>query len=64
MSPTPNEFIDYKALVHDDRIRSFLSGSRIEHAAGRATLRWYRLPRLAWVKLVAVGGIEPPTRGL
>jgi transposase len=45
-------------------VRSFLAGIRIEHAAGRAVLRWYRPPQIAWVKLVAVGGIEPPTRGL
>ena len=30
----------------------------------RAILRWYRLPRDVSVELVAVGGIEPPTRGL
>ena len=45
-------------------VRSFLAGIRVDRAAGRAVLRWYRLPQVAWVKLVAVGGIEPPTRGL
>lgn len=45
-------------------VRSFLAGIEIDRAAGRAVLRWYRLPQTAWVKMVAVGGIEPPTRGL
>jgi hypothetical protein len=45
-------------------VRSFLAGIRVDRAAGRAVLRWYRPPQVAWVKLVAVGGIEPPTRGL
>lgn len=46
-------------------VRSFLSGIRIEAAAGHAILRSYRLPQPGEsVKLVAVGGIEPPTRGL
>lgn len=45
-------------------VGTFLAGIRIEASAGRAILRWYRLPRAVRVKLVAVGGIEPPTRGL
>jgi site-specific DNA recombinase len=45
-------------------VRGFLQGIRIEAAKRRATLRWYRLPQPLSVKLVAVGGIEPPTRGL
>jgi hypothetical protein len=45
-------------------VRSFLAGIRVDRAAGRAVLRWYRLPQVAWVQMVAVGGIEPPTRGL
>ena len=45
-------------------VRSFLHGIRIDKEKRQATLRWYRLPRDASVKLVAVGGIEPPTRGL
>jgi hypothetical protein len=42
----------------------FLGGIRIESGLGRAVLRWYRVPQSPWVRLVAVGGIEPPTRGL
>ena len=45
-------------------VRAFLDGIRIDKNKRQATLRWYRLPRDASVKLVAVGGIEPPTRGL
>jgi hypothetical protein len=45
-------------------VRTFLDGIRIDKANGQAILRSYRLPRGASVKLVAVGGIEPPTRGL
>ena len=45
-------------------VKAFLDGIRIEASAGRAMLRWYRLPQTVRVKLVAVGGIEPPTRGL
>ncbi len=45
-------------------VRSFLAGARVERDARRIVLRWYTLPRSAWVKMVAVGGIEPPTRGL
>ena len=39
-------------------VQSFLAGIRVDRAAGRAVLRWYRLPQVAWVKLVTVGGIE------
>jgi hypothetical protein len=45
-------------------VRSFLAGITVDRVAGRAVLRWFQLPQTAWVKLVAVGGIEPPTRGL
>src|SRR5262249_38812205 len=45
-------------------VRTFLAGIRIEGAPGRAVLRWFGVPRTCRVKLVAVGGIEPPTRGL
>ena len=46
-------------------VRTFLDGIRIDKEKRQAILRWYRLPRDASaVKLVAVGGIEPPTRGL
>jgi hypothetical protein len=45
-------------------VRNFLAGARVERAAGRIVLQWYRVPRSSWAKLVAVGGIEPPTRGL
>jgi hypothetical protein len=47
-------------------VRTFLNGIRIDKEKRQAILRWYRLPqpRDASVKLVAVGGIEPPTRGL
>ena len=45
-------------------VRTFLDGIRIDKDNRRAILRWYRLPRDVSVKLVAVGGIEPPTRGL
>jgi DNA invertase Pin-like site-specific DNA recombinase len=45
-------------------VRSFMQGVRIDATNGQAVLRWYRLPRELSVKLVAVGGIEPPTRGL
>ena len=45
-------------------VRSFLHGIRINKEKNQAVLRWYRLPRQVSVKLVAVGGIEPPTRGL
>ena len=45
-------------------VRNFLAEVRVEQQAGRIVLRWYRIPRDSWVKLVAVGGIEPPTRGL
>src|SRR5262245_38945204 len=49
-----------KALV-----RSFLQGVWVDKSRRRAVLRWYRLPQVdSFVKLVAVGGIEPPTRGL
>ena len=30
-------------------VRSFLAGIRVDRAAGRAVLRWYRLPQTAWV---------------
>ena len=46
-------------------VRTFLEGISIDKANRRAVLRWYRLPQdRVSVKLVAVGGIEPPTRGL
>ena len=46
-------------------VRTFLQGVSIDKAKSRAVLRWYRLPQGSLsVKLVAVGGIEPPTRGL
>ncbi len=45
-------------------VRSFLHGIRINKEKGQAVLSWYRMPRQVSVKLVAVGGIEPPTRGL
>src|SRR5262245_12381941 len=45
-------------------VRNFLRAIRIEKVHGRAVLCWYRLPEASYVKLVAVGGIEPPTRGL
>ena len=51
---------EQKALV-----RMFIEGIRIDKAKRHAVLRWYRLPHdQVSVKLVAVGGIEPPTRGL
>jgi site-specific DNA recombinase len=46
-------------------VRTFVHGIRIDAVKRQAVLRWYRLPRVdSFVKLVAVGGIEPPTRGL
>ncbi len=45
-------------------VRTLLAGVRVEPAKHRIVLRWYRLPQHLSVKLVAVGGIEPPTRGL
>jgi len=45
-------------------VRNFLAEAQVDARAARIVLRWYRLPRDSWVKLVAVGGIEPPTRGL
>jgi hypothetical protein len=46
-------------------VRTFLEGIRVDKARNPAVLRWYRVPHDAVsVKLVAVGGIEPPTRGL
>jgi DNA invertase Pin-like site-specific DNA recombinase len=45
-------------------VRTFLQGIRIDAAKRQALLRWYRVPSGPSVKLVAVGGIEPPTRGL
>jgi hypothetical protein len=46
-------------------VRTFLQGISIDKAKSLAVLRWYRLPQEGVsVKLVAVGGIEPPTRGL
>ena len=46
--PEPEE---RKAIV-----RSFLAGIRVDRAAGRAVLRWYRLPQTAWVKKDGGGG--------
>ena len=45
-------------------VRTFLQSIRIDAAKRQAVLRWYRVPTDVSVKLVAVGGIEPPTRGL
>jgi site-specific DNA recombinase len=45
-------------------VRSFLRGVRIEKARQRVVLEWFRIPQNSYVMLVAVGGIEPPTRGL
>jgi hypothetical protein len=45
-------------------VRNFLAEAGVERSAGRILLRWYRVPFVSGVKLVAVGGIEPPTRGL
>jgi hypothetical protein len=46
-------------------VRTLLHGISIDKANHRAVFRWYRLPDDPLsVKLVAVGGIEPPTRGL
>ena len=46
-----------KALV-----RAFLQEIRIEKATGQATLKWYRLPRLAEpLKMVELRGLEPLT---
>ena len=45
-------------------IRVFLKGIEIDTPGRRAVPRWYRVPQGSFVKLVAVGGIEPPTRGL
>jgi hypothetical protein len=45
-------------------VRNFLAEARVERQARRIVLSWYRVPRNSWMKLVAVGGIEPPTRGL
>ena len=38
--------------------KAFLDGIRIEASAGRAMLRWYRLPQTVRVKVVAVGRDE------
>lgn len=45
-------------------VRCFLERIRVEKQAARIVLRWYRLPGTSFVKVVAVGGIEPPTQGL
>jgi hypothetical protein len=46
-------------------VQSLLQRVRIDLAERRAVLRWSHLLRPdSFVKLVAVGGIEPPTRGL
>ncbi len=45
-------------------VRTFLKGITVDAKKRQAVLRWYRLPQPSFVKLVAVGGIEPPTRGL
>ncbi len=45
-------------------VRSFIESIRVEVARGRIVLRWFRLPQDESVKLVAAGGLEPPTRGL
>ena len=45
-------------------VRSFLKSIRVDGAAGRAVLTRFRVPPDVSFELVAVGGIEPPTRGL
>ncbi len=45
-------------------VRSFIESIQVEVARGRIVLRWFRLPQDESVKLVAAGGLEPPTRGL
>ena len=42
-------------------VRCFLQGIRIEKATRQAVLRWYRLPRASFVKLVELRGVEPLT---
>jgi hypothetical protein len=42
-------------------VRRFLQGIRIEKATRQAVLRWYRLPRASFVKLVELRGVEPLT---
>ena len=44
-------------------VRTFLHGITIDRKAGRATLRWLRLPALQNVdlKLVELRGVEPLT---
>jgi hypothetical protein len=39
-------------------VRCFLQGIRIEKATRQAVLRWYRLPRGSFVKLVELRGAE------
>jgi septal ring factor EnvC (AmiA/AmiB activator) len=45
-------------------VRTFLQSILVDGAKRQAVLRWFRVPSELSVKLVAVGGIEPPTRGL
>ena len=42
-------------------VRCFLQGIRIEKATRQAVLRWYRLPRASFIKLVELRGVEPLT---
>ncbi len=42
-------------------VRCFVQGIRIEKATRQAVLRWYRLPRGSFVKLVELRGVEPLT---
>ena len=42
-------------------VRTFLQGIRIEKKTRQAILRWYRLPRASFVKLVELRGLEPLT---
>jgi hypothetical protein len=42
-------------------VRTFLQGIRIEEKTRQAILRWYRLPRASFVKLVELRGLEPLT---
>jgi hypothetical protein len=39
-------------------VRGFLQGIRTEKATRQAVLRWYRLPRASFVKLVELRGAE------
>ena len=42
-------------------VRAFLQGIRVEKTTRQAVLRWYRLPRPSFLKMVELRGLEPLT---